>query len=151
MHETLLAIVTYGMLAPWLLLALAPRWRAAQIALSSAVIPVLLSALYAWLYARGMTQPPAGPAPEGLMAGIAAGFTRPDVLLAAWVHFLVFDFMVGLWIVRDAQERGVMHLLVVPCLALTFFAGPVGLLAYLLLRTALRRGGLALCDPERLA
>lgn len=36
---------------------------------------------------------------------------------------------------RDARRVGVHHLLLVPCLALTFLLGPVGLLLYLTLRT----------------
>jgi len=36
--------------------------------------------------------------------------------------------------VRDAQRRGVPHLLVVPALVLTFLLGPAGLLLYLAIR-----------------
>jgi hypothetical protein len=32
--------------------------------------------------------------------------------------------------VRDAQRRGIPHLLIVPALVLTFFLGPAGLLLY---------------------
>jgi hypothetical protein len=42
--------------------------------------------------------------------------------------------------VRDARRVGLHHLLVVPCLLLTFFFGPAGLLLYLVLRFAVRRG-----------
>jgi len=53
---------------------------------------------------------------------------------------------VGSWEVRDAQRRGVSHLLVVPCLVLTFLFGPAGLLLYLGLRTA--RGGVLVDEHE---
>ena len=36
--------------------------------------------------------------------------------------------------VVDAQKRGIPHLYVVPCLALTFMFGPTGLLAYFVAR-----------------
>jgi hypothetical protein len=36
--------------------------------------------------------------------------------------------------VRDSRRNGVPHLLVVPCLVLTLFFGPLGLAAYLFLR-----------------
>ena len=42
---------------------------------------------------------------------------------------------------RDAQRCAVPHLIVVPCLLLTLLLGPLGLLAYLLLRGILNRGG----------
>lgn len=38
------------------------------------------------------------------------------------------------WEVRDSQRRGLPHLLVVPCLVLTFLFGPAGLVLYLALR-----------------
>jgi len=39
--------------------------------------------------------------------------------------------------VMDAAERGIKHLLVVPCMFLTFMFGPVGLMLYVGLRAAL--------------
>lgn len=36
--------------------------------------------------------------------------------------------------VQDSIERNIPHLLLVPCLALTFLMGPVGLLTYFLVR-----------------
>ncbi len=60
--------------------------------------------------------------------GEARLFENPYLLLAGWVHFLAFDLLVGAWEVRDARRVGITHLLVVPCLLLTFMAGPVGLL-----------------------
>jgi hypothetical protein len=38
--------------------------------------------------------------------------------------------------VMDAAERGIKHLLVVPCMVLTFMFGPVGLMLYVGLRSA---------------
>ena len=58
-------------------------------------------------------------------------FGDEALLLAGWVHYLAFDLFVGSWEVRDAQRLGIPHLLVVPCLVLTFLFGPVGLLLYL--------------------
>ncbi len=52
------------------------------------------------------------------------------MLLAGWLHYLAFDLFVGAWEVRDASTHGVPHVLVVPCLLLTFLLGPIGLLAY---------------------
>jgi hypothetical protein len=46
---------------------------------------------------------------------------------------------IGAWEVRDAQRLEIPRLAVIPCLALTFLIGPVGLLLYLLIRVALRK------------
>ena len=51
-----------------------------------------------------------------------------------WIHYLAFDLFVGAWEVRDAQARGIHHLLVIPCLFLTLMAGPGGLLLYWAIR-----------------
>ena len=64
------------------------------------------------------------------LAGVALLFSNPWLLLAGWMHYLAFDLLVGSWEVRDARERGIPHLLVVPCLLLTFMFGPAGWLLY---------------------
>src|SRR4051812_21348401 len=53
------------------------------------------------------------------------------MLLAGWTHYLAFDLFVGRWEVRDAQRRGIPHLLITPALVLTFLLGPAGFLFYL--------------------
>src|SRR5690349_5034766 len=70
------------------------------------------------------------------LPAVAALFSQPWLLLAGWVHYLAFDLLVGSWEVRDARDRGIPHLVVVPCLALTFMFGPAGWLAYAGLRAA---------------
>ena len=56
-----------------------------------------------------------------------------------WTHYLAFDLFIGGWEVRDAQSRGISHLLVVPALVLTFLFGPAGLLLYLAVRWLARQ------------
>ena len=62
--------------------------------------------------------------------------SSPQALLAGWVHYLVFDLWVGSW---EAEDNSLPHWLLLPCLALTFLAGPTGLLLYHLLKMG-RRG-----------
>lgn len=114
----------------WLLLIVAPRWRLTQ-AISGAAIPLTIAVVYLVLIARYM---PGAAGGFGSLADVATLFATPGLLLAGWVHYLAFDLFIGSWEVRDASRLGVPHLLVVPCLILTFLLGPVGLLAYLLLR-----------------
>ena len=77
-------------------------------------------------------------APEGMefrsLYGVMIGFSAPNVVLAGWIHYLIFDLFIGAWETRDAQRRGISHLWVVPCLLATLMAGPVGLLLYVLVR-----------------
>ena len=69
------------------------------------------------------------------IAAVRTLFANDWALLAGWTHYLAFDLLIGGWEVRDAQSRGISHLLVVPALILTFLVGPAGfLLVYLVIR-----------------
>jgi hypothetical protein len=78
------------------------------------------------------------PAPENMklttLYGVMIGFSVPHIVVAGWIHYLIFDLFVGAWETRDAQRRGIPHVLVLPCLIATWMIGPVGLLLYVLLR-----------------
>lgn len=134
---TLFAVCNYGVLPFWLLLAVAPRARITQLLVHSPLLPACLGLVYAVV----LFGTPAGPEEANMLslAGVAALFEMESVVLAGWVHYLIFDLFIGAWQVRDAHRRGVHHGLVVPCLIGTLMFGPVGLLAYLLLRGATKR------------
>ena len=57
--------------------------------------------------------------------------------LAAWVHILAFDLMVGLYIRHEGAIAGISHWALLPCYVLTLMFGPLGLLAFLALRWGL--------------
>jgi hypothetical protein len=69
---------------------------------------------------------------------VARLFMNPWLLLAGWIHYLAFDLLVGSWEARDARKHGINHLLVIPCLILTFMFGPAGWLLYRGVRYSLR-------------
>jgi hypothetical protein len=116
--------------ATWVMLALSP-WIPHALTTARAVVPAVLAALYAVLIAANWAGSEGG---FSSLADVAALFSNPWLLLAGWVHYLAFDLLVGTWEVSDARSRGVPHLLVVPCLALTFLFGPAGWLLYMVLR-----------------
>jgi hypothetical protein len=95
--------------------------------LGGTVIPLTLAAMYFALLASHIVGAPGG---FSTLQAVADLFSNRWLLLAGWVHYLAFDLFIGAWEVRDANERGVPRLLVVPCLVLTFLFGPVGLLCY---------------------
>lgn len=116
----------------WLVLALGGRRGWASGLVSGAAIPLLLGMLYAGLLVTHWGSSEGG---FGSLADVATLFSNDWVLLAGWVHYLAFDLFIGSWEVRDAAKHAVPHLLVIPCLVLTFLFGPVGLLLYFALRT----------------
>jgi hypothetical protein len=93
---------------------------------------VLLAIVYTALIAINFFGSPGG---FSSLPDVALLFSNPWLLLAGWTHYLAFDLLVGTWEARDARDRGVSHLLLVPCLVLTFLFGPAGWLLYQGLRT----------------
>ena len=91
------------------------------------VVPLLFALVYVGIVATTFGRTPGG---FSTLAGVATLFSNPWALLAGWIHYLAFDLLIGTWEARDARERGVPHLLLVPCLVLTFLFGPAGWLLY---------------------
>ena len=116
----------------WLMLAILPRQRWVTESVTGKAVPALFALLYILIIVTVF-----GSA-EGSFAtldGVASLFTNRWLLLAGWVHYLAFDLLIGTWEARDARDRGVPHLLLIPCLFLTFMFGPAGWLLYMGLRT----------------
>jgi hypothetical protein len=90
-------------------------------------VPAALALLYAALIGGTWSSADGG---FSTLAEVASLFDNRWLLLAGWVHYLCFDLLVGTWEVQDARARGIPHLLVVPCLVLTFLFGPAGWLLY---------------------
>ena len=112
----------------WIILALsplAPRWADR---IGGFIIPAILSLLYAavilgywWQWQGGFDS----------LANVMLLLSNPWMALAGWVHFLAFDLFIGGWITRTARAQGLAHLLILPCLLLTFLFGPIGLILFL--------------------
>jgi heme A synthase len=96
------------------------------------IIITLLCLVYAWLIVGYFKF--SDMSNFGSLDGVMNLFTSRELVTAGWVHYLAFDLMVGIWIKRNSIKYNLPHLLIVPCLLLTFMLGPVGLLLYLLLR-----------------
>jgi hypothetical protein len=130
--ETLFSLANAVALVGWIVLALAPVRRPLAIA-AARTIGAALAVAYAALLIRAL----AGGGLEGdltTLAGLTAAFARPEAVLVGWVHYLAFDLWIGSWAIEDAGKRGVPHWAMIPVLFLTLMAGPVGLLAYLVVR-----------------
>jgi hypothetical protein len=137
--EQIFTLASRLVLPGWLLLVFLPRWKWTTAFITSWLIPAILAAAYLVLFAMYFGDSPEGFSAFGSLAGVKALLQNDGMLLAGWIHYLCFDLFIGSWEVRDARRVGVHHLLVIPCLGLTFMMGPVGLLAYFLLRLVVRR------------
>ena len=130
--EQLFSVASMTAVVGWLLLVILPKLPTARIA-AGVVIPLILSAGYLALIAMHFDGAEGG---FGSLADVATLFQKQELLLAGWIHYLAFDLFIGAWEVRDAQRNQIPHLVVIPCLLMTFMLGPIGLLFYFAIRTA---------------
>lgn len=133
-------------LPAWLLLALFPRWKWTP---TLTIIPPLIHAVVYMLSFITLIRKSSDDDQADLFTldGVVKAFSNPNGVFVGWVHYVVFDLLVGRGISMDAVSRGATPtfyvLAIVPCLCLTLAAGPIGFLLYAIVRT------LALPEPKQ--
>ena len=141
--ETLFTLCSILVLPAWALLIFAPRWEWTERLIGSCAISLFLSGLYLCLALSRLGAAKGG---FGSLAQVALLFGDPWILLAGWVHYLAFDLFIGSWEARDARRLSIPRHFLIPCLILTFLLGPIGFLAYVALRSILKKGFLLGAD-----
>lgn len=135
--DTLFLLANYWAIAGWIALAALPRSpKILALILYAGVF--LLCLAYAVLLVGFMSgsidQGGAGGGSFTTLAGVMKLFATPGGTTLGWIHYLAFDLFTGLWIARDADNKGFGRVVQVPFLFLTLMAGPVGLLSWLVVR-----------------
>lgn len=122
----------------WLLLIFLPKWRVTRFIARTEVFPVLISVLYVvGVVPLLMASGPGVMRDFGSAEGVTRLLAKPDAALIAWIHILAFDQLVGLYIYRENMAHGYLPLPVQSVLLfLTLMFGPVGFLAFYVLRRA---------------
>ena len=136
--DTLFSMAGFIAMTGWIILAIHPLHpfkRHAHIA-AGVILPIALSMLYLFLIATNLRGAEGG---FGSLDEVARLFQKRELLLAGWIHYLAFDLFIGAWELRDSQTHGIPHLVMIPCLLMTFMLGPIGLLFYFAIRTAKTR------------
>ena len=129
--ETLFQICNSAAPIGWLLMAVAPRWIWTKKIVLSGLYPLVLALVYLGIITVHFGES------EGdfnSLAGVTKLFENPYALTAGWIHYLAFDMFIGAWEITDSQKHSISHWLMIPCLFLTLMFGPIGLLAYFLIR-----------------
>ena len=135
-HEQIFQLSNTLALAGWLLLLIVPYWKwTARI--TTGVVITILSALYMALFFSSLN--PSDFQNFRSLEGLMGLFGSSGAVLVGWVHYLAFDMMVGQFIVDNAAKHGVNRYIIIPCLLLTFMAGPTGLVLYYIIRTVRTR------------
>ena len=129
--DVVYAIVNTIALVAWIALSIAPyNARVQQGALGGVV--VMLGVLYAVLFIGSFN----GAMMKELatLDGLMGLFSNKQALVLGWTHYLAFDLVAGIYIVRNAQTHEVSSRAIIPFLWLTFMAGPLGWLTYVIFR-----------------
>ena len=133
-------------LAGWVMLALLPRGPRLMsvimygcVAILCLVYSVIFALLFAKLVDPGAVAGASGQGDFRSIAGIRGLFASDGGIVIGWTHYLAFDLFVGLWIAKDADNKGFSRLVQFPFLVATLMAGPIGLFAWLVMREARAR------------
>ena len=142
MWQAMFSFTNAVVVIAWLILAFLPRKPLAMTAVLYLGVG-LLCLCYAVMFAAllsGAVDPGQvpGTAPYALadysIAGLRKLFLSDGGLVIGWTHYLAFDLFTGLWIARDADNKEFGRAFQLPFLLATFMAGPIGLLAWLIVR-----------------
>jgi hypothetical protein len=132
--DTLFQMANLLALTAWGALALGPLAPRITDLYAGLLVPAVLSIGYTSLMLAHWSTAPGG---FDSLASVMTLFTLPQDALAGWVHYLAFDLVLGAWAARQGRAHRIPHLLILPCLVLTFLFGPAGfLLSLCLLATA---------------
>lgn len=129
-YALLFKLANLSVLPGWFLLVFLPQHRVTKLVVQSYFYPMLLGAVYLLLMVTSW----GGDGGMDTLENLKTSFSRDEILVLGWVHYLAFDLFVGAWMVRDSQQNMFRHLSIVPSLILTLFAGPIGLLSYFIIR-----------------
>jgi hypothetical protein len=143
-YEALFSFVGILSFIGWGALAISPL-RLTTLVLVVRVVSILLALIYTFFLFSLWGQEPT--VSYLSLADVASGFSNEGHLLTGWVHFLAFDLFIGTWQVERASKVGVSHIVLLPCLLLTFLFGPLGLMLFLMIQSIkLRSFKIALQD-----
>jgi hypothetical protein len=128
--ELLFKLLNMLVLPAWFLIIFFPSSVIARSAVFSHGYPIVLAVVYAVLIFWGMAENAGGEGGMQSLSGLRIAFENDKVLLGAWVHYLVFDMLVGIWIAGDALQKKLSKAVTGVCLIFTLMLGPVGFLMY---------------------
>jgi len=126
----------------WLLLIFLPSSNLSKVLINSITIPLLFSIAYIYVgYQIFLLEIPIYNA-FNLYQGIDelyALFADEGFLLIFWLHFLAINLFVGSWMARDGVRNNIAKKIIFIPLIFAYFAGPVGLFLYWIIRMVFAR------------
>ncbi|MFZ5745098.1 MAG: ABA4-like family protein [Pseudomonadota bacterium] len=142
MWQAMFSFTNAVVVIAWLILAFLPRKPLAMTAvlyLGVGLLCLCYTVMFVALLSGGVDPGlVAGAQPyvasDYSIAGLRKLFMSDGGLVIGWTHYLAFDLFTGLWIARDADNKGFGRAVQLPFLVATFMAGPIGLFTWLIVR-----------------
>jgi hypothetical protein len=120
----------------WGLLILHPDRSSRWITVPKFAVPTLFGLIYAGIMMAKFFGSGGG---YGSIAAVRALFAHDDILLAGWLHYLAYDFFIGVWIAEQADRIGLSRQIQALILVTAFMFPPMGLVLFLATRATIRR------------
>ncbi|MDC0418749.1 ABA4-like family protein [Pelagibacteraceae bacterium] len=135
-YEIIYLFANWGVVPFWLLLIFMPNHNITKFFSHSIIAPLLLAVAYIFVVRQIILEENTL---EGFklylgLDGLEEMYTNESFLLVFWLHFLAISLFVGAWIARDSERHLVPKALSAPCILITYFTGPFGILIYWFVR-----------------
>ena len=135
--ENIYIWANFGVLPFWLMLIFIPNSRITQIFVNSVILPLILSIAYVYIiYQTILLEEPIFDFFKLYLSldNLYIIFATESFLLVFWLHFLALNLFLGSWVSRDGVKYNISRSLLFIPLILIYFAGPLGLVMYWIIR-----------------
>lgn len=139
------AIFSFGnafVLIGWILLLFNPGWKYTFTIITNGVI-IVLATIYTILIGSGIGN--FNPDSFSTLQNVKVLFQDDVAVAAGWLHYLAFDLLAGVYIVKSSQKLDIPRWLYTLPLPFTFMFGPFGFLLYFIIKTLKTK---SLVNPE---
>ena len=135
-YENIYLFANWGVVPFWLLLIFMPNHSITKFFSHSIIVPLLLATAYIFVVRQVILD---GNIFEGFklylgLSGLDEIYSNESLRLVFWLHFLAISLFVGAWIARDSERYQVPKFLSAPCILMTYFTGPFGVVLYWFVR-----------------
>ena len=135
--ENIYLWANFGVLPFWLMLIFIPNLGITRFFINSIILPLILATAYVYIiYETIIINDPLLDFFKIYtnLDNLYTLFSNESFLLIFWIHFITINLFIGSWMSRDAVKYNIKPSLVFFPLILVYFAGPVGIVLYWLIR-----------------
>lgn len=131
--STVFSFSNFLVMPMWALMIFLPKWKWTNWLIGNKLVPILLAIVYAIFIILAISS--GSEMDFGSLDSVMTLFQDEQAVLAGWIHYLVFDLLVGMWILKQNEAIGMHQILMGICLLGCFMFGPIGFLLFTLFKT----------------